>query len=123
MDLIDKLKDIASRISKTKNQVGTEEATKNAFVMPFLSALGYDVFDPREVVPEFTADIGTKKGEKVDYCIFCDDQPVIIMECKHWEQDLDIHESQLHRYSHQRNNLQILLRYRGVEQNGRQAIF
>lgn len=100
MDLIDKLQDIANRISKTKNQVGTEEATKNAFVMPFLSALGYDVFDPREVVPEFTADLGTKKGEKVDYCIFSDEEPVIIVECKHWEHNLEAHESQLHRYFH-----------------------
>ena len=44
-------------------------ATKNALVMPFIAALGYDVFDPTEVVPEFVADVGTKKGEKVDYAI------------------------------------------------------
>lgn len=38
----------------------TEEATKNAMVLPFIHALGYDIFNPAEVVPEFAADIGTK---------------------------------------------------------------
>lgn len=46
-----------------------EEATKNALVLPFISILGYDIFDPTEVIPEFTADVGIKKGEKVDYAI------------------------------------------------------
>ncbi len=35
-------------------------------VMPFINALGYNVFDPLEVVPEYTADVGIKRGEKVD---------------------------------------------------------
>jgi hypothetical protein len=100
MDLIDKLRSIADRISKLKNQVETEEATKNAFVMPFISALGYDVFNPTEVIPEFIADIGIKKGEKVDYCIQKDGQPIIIIECKHWREALNPHNSQLFRYFH-----------------------
>jgi hypothetical protein len=83
-----------------KSQVETEEATKNAFVMPFLSALGYDVFNPLEVVPEFVADIGIKKGEKVDYCILREGKPTIIIECKHWKETLDPHNSQLFRYFH-----------------------
>ncbi len=50
--------------------------------MPFISALGYDVFNPLEVIPEYTADAGTKKGEKVDYAIIKDDKIIILMECK-----------------------------------------
>lgn len=100
LDLIDRLKAIAERISKLKNQVETEEATKNAFVMPFISALGYDVFNPVEVVPEFVADVGIKKGEKVDYCIMKEGKPIIIIECKHWKEPLDPHSSQLFRYFH-----------------------
>ena len=100
MDLIDKLRSIADRIAKLKSQVETEEATKNAFVMPFISALGYDVFNPTEVIPEFVADIGIKKGEKVDYCIQKDGQPIIIIECKHWRESLNPHNSQLFRYFH-----------------------
>ena len=100
MDLIDKLQDISQRIQKAKDLVTTEEATKTAFILPFLTALGFDVFNPLEVVPEFTADIGTKKGEKVDYCILKDGKPIIIIECKHWQEQLNIHTSQLHRYFH-----------------------
>lgn len=100
MDLIDKLKQISDRAEKMKAQVGTEEATKNAFIMPFIQALGYDVFNPMEVTPEFTADIGTKKGEKVDYCICLEEKPAIIIECKSWQHKLDVHQSQLFRYFH-----------------------
>lgn len=68
--------------------------------MPFISALGYDVFNPTEVIPEFIADVGVKKGEKVDYCIQWDNAPAIIVECKHWKDVLTNHNSQLHRYFH-----------------------
>lgn len=100
MDFIDRLSQLQERILDKKEQVQTEEATKNAFVLPFISALGYDVFDPMEVIPEFTADIGIKKGEKIDYCIQKDDEAVMIIECKHWSETLDVHQTQLHRYFH-----------------------
>lgn len=64
MDLIDRMKEIAARIPKQLEYTQTEEATKNAFVMPFISALGYDVFNPLEVIPEFKSDVGIKKGER-----------------------------------------------------------
>lgn len=83
-----------------KDKILTEEATKNAFIMPFINCLGYDVFNPLEVVPEFIADIGIKKGEKVDYAIMKDGSPIILVECKHWSADLDPHNSQLFRYFH-----------------------
>jgi hypothetical protein len=73
---------------------------KNALIMPFLQTLGYDVFNPLEVVPEFTCDIGTKKGEKIDYAIFKDGNPIMLVECKHWQQDLTLHDNQLLRYFH-----------------------
>lgn len=67
--------------------------------MPFISALGYDVFNPTEVIPEFTADIGIKKGEKVDYAVKKDDQVILLFECKWCGADLSKdHASQLHRY-------------------------
>jgi hypothetical protein len=98
MDFKDQLKQIAEKINKFKESTQTEEATKNAFVMPFIGALGYDIFNPEEVVPEFTADIGVKVGEKVDYAILKDGSPVILIECKHWKDDLNIHNTQLLRY-------------------------
>ena len=100
MDFKDQIKQLSDRVLKLKSNIQTEEATKNAFIMPFMQALGYDVFNPLEVVPEFVCDIGTKKGEKIDYAIFKDDAPIILIECKHWKQKLDIHDGQLLRYFH-----------------------
>jgi hypothetical protein len=100
MDFKDQLKQLADRTLKLKDQIQTEEATKNAFVMPFLQILGYDVFNPLEVVPEFISDIGLKKGEKIDYAIFKDGTPTILIECKHWNQNLNVHDGQLLRYFH-----------------------
>lgn len=68
--------------------------------MPFLNnVLGYDVFDPSEVIPEFTADTGTKKGEKVDYAIIKDGVVQVLIECKKFGEQLSLkHASQLYRY-------------------------
>lgn len=99
MDFIDKIQQISSNISKQLGHVHTEEATKTSMVMPFIQALGYNVFDPTEVVPEYIADVGTKKGEKVDYAILQDGKPIIIFECKSAGTKLgDVHTSQLYRY-------------------------
>lgn len=98
MDFKDYIKNLAERTQKLKDSVKTEEATKNALIMPFIQILGYDVFNPLEVVPEFVADIGTKKGEKVDYAIFKEESPVMIIECKHWTDKLEVHDTQLMRY-------------------------
>jgi len=98
MDFKDEIKQLSEKIEKLKGNISTEEATKNAFIMPFLQALGYDIFNPTEVVPEFTCDIGTKKGEKIDYAIMKDGNPIILIECKHWEQELNLHDNQLLRY-------------------------
>lgn len=100
MDFKDQIKQLAEKINKHKELVQTEEATKHSFVMPFINSLGYDVFNPMEVMPEFVADIGIKKGEKVDYAIIKDGHPIILIECKHWSADLNPHNSQLFRYFH-----------------------
>jgi len=100
MDFKDQIKQLGERVEKMLSQVQTEEATKNAFVMPFINILGYDVFNPFEVNPEYVADLGIKKGEKVDYAIMKDGQPIILIECKHHKEKLDPHNSQLFRYFH-----------------------
>lgn len=99
MDLIDKLKELSNRIERQKDSVQTEQAAKTAFVLPFLQALGYDVFNPSEVIPELTADHGVKKGEKVDYAIKLDEKIIILIECKPIGSTLDAKcASQLFRY-------------------------
>lgn len=89
MDLAPKLRELADRVSGQLFYITTEEATKNALVLPFISALGYSIFDPTEVTPELTADVGIKKGEKVDYAIQRDGKPIMLFECKMAGTDLD----------------------------------
>ncbi len=99
-EIKDRLASLANKIAVQGKTIETEEATKNAFVMPFISmVLGYDVFNPNEVVPEFTADVGTKRGEKIDYAIVKDGSVQILIECKKLGAQLGLnHASQLFRY-------------------------
>lgn len=99
MDFIDQLKQFSTRIAKMKDSIQTEEATKTSMILPFFQMLGYDIFNPLEFVPEYTADVGIKKGEKVDYAIMGEDQhPLILIEAKCHDEDLNKHGSQLFRY-------------------------
>lgn len=98
MDFKDLIKQLAEKVNQQKESILTEEATKNAFIMPFINALGYDVFNPLEVVPEMDCDLIKKKGEKIDYAIMKDGSPIILIECKHWQQDLSLHDTQLKKY-------------------------
>jgi hypothetical protein len=100
MEIAERTQALALKIRKHKAGIETEEATKNAFVMPFISTvLGYDVFNPAEVIPEFTADVGTKKGEKIDYAVSHGGVIQLLIEVKKINDPLKIeHASQLFRY-------------------------
>ena len=99
MELESRIAELGKRASEHREVLLTEEAAKNALVMPFLQILGYDVFNPGEVIPEFTCDVGTKKGEKVDYAIRLDGKLRLLIECKPINIELNInHASQLFRY-------------------------
>lgn len=101
MDFADQIYQIGANAVQNLDQIETEEATKTALILPFIQALGYNVFDLNEVKPEMTADVGIKKGEKVDYAIYQDGKPIIIFECKMAGSDLTkAHASQLSRYFH-----------------------
>jgi hypothetical protein len=105
MDFTERLNVLSVKIKQQLNAITTEEATKTAFVMPFIhNVLGYDVFDPSEVTPEFVCDVGTKKGEKIDYAIIKNNEVQILIECKKIGEPLNInHASQLFRYFHVTN--------------------
>jgi hypothetical protein len=105
MEFTEKIYVLSAKIKQQLDAITTEEATKNAFVMPFIhNILGYDVFDPTEVTPEFVCDVGTKKGEKIDYAILKDNEVQILIECKKIGEPLNInHASQLFRYFHVTN--------------------
>jgi hypothetical protein len=98
MDLKEKLQSLSERAEKLVEQIKTEEGTKQSLILPFFQMLGYDVFNPLEFCPEFDADYGIKKGEKVDYAILIDGTPIILVEAKSCNDKLDKHGSQLFRY-------------------------
>ncbi len=98
MEIKEKLYSLSERIEKITEQVKTEEGTKHSLILPFFQILGYDVFNPLEFCPEFDADYGVKKGEKVDYAILIDNEPIVLIEAKSCTDNLDKHGSQLFRY-------------------------
>lgn len=98
MEVDNKLYDLAERAKLIVPQIKTEEATKQSLILPLFQILGYDVFNPLEFCPEFTADVGIKKGEKVDYTILIDGNPLILIEAKGVTDSLTKHGSQLFRY-------------------------
>lgn len=115
MDFRERIYSLATRIAELRAHTCTEEATKNALILPFLQALGYDTFDPRVVEPEFTADVGTKKGEKVDYAVKRDGQPIMLIEAKCCGTPLDQGKaSQLLRYFHTTKSARIGILTDGV---------
>jgi hypothetical protein len=98
MDFKDSMKAIAERINKFQNSITNEETTKTSLVLPFIQALGYDSTDPNEFVAEYTCDVGIKKGEKIDYAIMKNGNPIVLVECKQLGTNLYNHDDQLIRY-------------------------
>ena len=98
MDFKDRLYQLSEKVTTHKQDCKTEEATKTALILPFISALGYDTFNPREVVPEVDCDI-RRTGDKVDYVIMDGNgSHLMLIECKYWRRDLDNYVSQLASY-------------------------
>lgn len=97
-NLVEQIRTLSKRIHTLRKSITTEEATKTSIIMPFFQALGYDIFNPEEFLPEFIADVGIKKGEKVDFAILQNGEPVILIEAKSVNEHLNNHDSQLFRY-------------------------
>ena len=92
------LNKLIENIKLYKDKISTEEATKTSLIIPFFELLGYDIRNPLEFTPEFVADVGTKKGEKVDYAITLNDKLQILIEAKTVSDNLTKHYNQLVRY-------------------------
>lgn len=107
MELEDEIKSFAENAKAVKKNIRTEEATKTSLIMPMFQLLGYNVFDATEFCPEYTADVGVKKGERVDYAILDDGKVEILIECKSCTESLNTSES-VEKYANQ------LFRYFGT---------
>lgn len=99
MDFAGKVKDLAARSHHASKHALTEEATKTAVVLPLIQAMGFDVFNLEEVTPEYIADVGIKKGEKIDFAIKIDKKIAVLIEVKPISMTLGSAQySQLYRY-------------------------
>lgn len=74
----EKIKTIYKRWINTRDSIQSEESTKQSMILPFLSALGYDVFNPEEITPEKECEVNGKKGEKIDYAVSRDGEQLMI---------------------------------------------
>lgn len=115
MDFKTEIQKLSVQVSERKSHVINEEMTKQSLIIPFLQKLGYDVFNPLEVRPEYVADFGVKKGEKVDYAIFKNGSPIIFIEAKSVSENLDKHDAQLSRYFNATPEVKIAILTNGVE--------
>lgn len=99
MDFNQRVKDLAARSRHASQHALTEEATKTAVVLPFIQTLGFDVFNLEEIVPEFIADVGIKKGERIDFAINIGGKTAVLIEVKPISMSLGSAQySQLYRY-------------------------
>ncbi len=105
---------LSAQITERKTHVTNEEMAKQVLIMPFIQALGFDVFNPLEVRPEYIADFGKKKGEKVDYAIFKDGIPIMFIEAKSINEDLENHDAQLSRYFNATPQMRIAILTNGI---------
>jgi predicted type IV restriction endonuclease len=115
MEFVNELKKLSEQIENRKKYITNEEATKQSLIIPFLNILGYDVFNPYEVEPEYCADFGMKKGEKVDYAIKKDGIPIIFIEAKSIYEKLESHNAQLYRYFNSTTSVKFAILTNGDE--------
>lgn len=108
-------KELIEKIKTSSTKASNEEQTKNSLILPFFKYVGFDVFDLDEVEPEFVADVGLKKGEKVDYVLKHEGEPFVIVECKNVTEDLSLHYNQLYRYFSSLPNIRLAVLTNGIE--------
>ncbi len=111
----DELKKLSVQVKERMVHISNEEMTKQALIIPFIQMLGFDVFNPIEVRPEYCADFGKKKGEKVDYALFKDNEPIIFVEAKAVNENLNNHDAQLSRYFNSATEVKLAILTNGVE--------
>lgn len=106
---------LSAQANERRRYITNEETAKQALIIPFLQVLGFDVFNPLEVKPEYVADFGKKKGEKVDYAIFKENTPIMFIEAKSPTEKLENHDAQLARYFNSTPEVKFAVLTNGIE--------
>ncbi len=117
MGLSEDLRQLSEQVRKRQVFINGEEATKQALILPFLQALGYDIYDPTETQPEYVADFAKKRGgvmEKVDYALHLKGQPALFIECKATDAAPEDHDGQLARYFNATPSVRIAVVTNGI---------
>ncbi|MBB6402187.1 hypothetical protein HNP92_001509 [Methanococcus maripaludis] len=109
------LQKLSVQVGERKDYINNEETTKQSLIIPFVQTLGFEVFNPLEVRPEYIADFGKKKGEKVDYALFKDKKPVMFIEAKSVTENLKNHDAQLSRYFNAVPEVKLAILTNGVD--------
>lgn len=105
---------LVGQVAERKEHATSEEATKNSLILPFLQTMGFDVFNPLEVRPEFDASFGEAKNARIDYAVFKDDAPIIFIEAKPVSDSLKGHYAQLRAYFNTTPTVRIAIITNGV---------
>ncbi|WP_420265555.1 two-CW domain-containing protein [Candidatus Magnetominusculus dajiuhuensis] len=95
VELAEKIKALSGEIRQRYDFVKNKESTEIALILPFIKSLGYDVFDPSEVVPHYSIAVDHQQSVTVDYALLRDGHAEIIIECKHWGMNLDMERNSL----------------------------
>lgn len=111
----DDLLRLSAQVAERREHITNEEMTKHSLIIPFLQVLDYDVFNPLEIRPEYIADFGKKKGEKVDYAVFKNGIPIIFIEAKAVNESIQNHSAQLARYFNATPEVRIAIITNGIE--------
>ena len=117
MNFEEEVQTLSVQIQQRKSHITNEEMTKHSLIIPFIQLLGFDIFNPLEVQPEYTADFGKKKGEKVDYAVFKNNKIIMFIEAKPVGSRLDNHNAQLSRYFNSTPELKLAIITDGVKYN------
>ncbi len=88
MELPDQLSTLQAQAERQLQVVDTREKTKNALVLPFFKALGYDPFNLHEVQPGYVVDRAGDDAVTVDYAVLNDDAPALLVQCAEAGTDL-----------------------------------
>lgn len=102
-NFVEHMSELAKTIVTRAKNCHSEEQTKQSLIQPVIHALGYDIFNPNEVVMEYACDapvLKTRNGkpESVDYAIRIANRIAILIEAKDTNENLDRHGGQLARY-------------------------
>ena len=94
MEALSNLESLVTRLTSIDFSQSSEQATREMAVNPVIGALGWDTFDPSEVVREYSV-----RGGRVDYCLRRHERNLVMIEVKRAGTDLGEHQEQLLRYA------------------------